>query len=462
MRQLIASALYHVRGSTPILCHTASCIATLELGLHSRATLYVGQQAQQQQHFSQRLYTSASSSSAGLWQQQPHCLWPRTTASSAYALQQCQHLLSAQQQQLQWPCSLQQQQCRQYATSEAAKRRLVAAHERRQREKELAERRSSAATPTVVEPGSSAVATPQEPDGQHVTALAPQESPPSQVQIADVVNHPALIVTRAIEWGTVILGFEQATKYTVYDQDGSVVALIAEEISGIGNELQRQLLRTRRSFRSTVLSADGTQVLFRVRRPAYLINSHMYIEDPQGEVVGEVRQRWHLWRRNYDLYINRRQFAAINGGFLAWEFELKDREGNTLALVDRNFLGFAKEIFTDAGKYVVHFGYSPQTAADMTSRTLQIRSGQSDVAVTPVAQARTDVAVIPTVTGNQLVSAQGGVTTLGLGFVSKKETNVDYMWTYRTSSYVQLQVLTITYCFRVYHICDALLLAGFA
>lgn len=35
------------------------------------------------------------------------------------------------------------------------------------------------------------------------------------------------------------------------------VALIAEEISGIGNEIQRQLLRTRRSFTSTVLSADG-------------------------------------------------------------------------------------------------------------------------------------------------------------------------------------------------------------
>jgi hypothetical protein len=55
----------------------------------------------------------------------------------------------------------------------------------------------------------------------------------------------------------------------------------------------------------------------------------------QGEVIGEVRQRWHLWRRNYDLYLGRRQFAAINGGFLAWEFELKDAQNNTLALIDR-------------------------------------------------------------------------------------------------------------------------------
>jgi hypothetical protein len=45
----------------------------------------------------------------------------------------------------------------------------------------------------------------------------------------------------------------------VYDEHGNVVALIAEDITGLGNELQRQLLRTRRSFSSTVLSADGKQ-----------------------------------------------------------------------------------------------------------------------------------------------------------------------------------------------------------
>lgn len=71
--------------------------------------------------------------------------------------------------------------------------------------------------------------------------------------------------------------------------------------------------------------------------------------------------------------------------------------------VTRNFLGFAKEIFTDAGRYAVHFGYAPAQAAELASRTLAARSGQDSVVVTPLAQARTDVAVIPSVTGNQLV-----------------------------------------------------------
>ena len=35
-----------------------------------------------------------------------------------------------------------------------------------------------------------------------------------------------------------------------------------------------------------------------------------------------------------------------------------------LALIDRNFQGFGKELFTDAGKYVIHFGSKPSEAAE--------------------------------------------------------------------------------------------------
>ena len=57
--------------------------------------------------------------------------------------------------------------------------------------------------------------------------------------------------------GTVILGFEQANRYTVLDQDGNVVALMAEDTGSIGKAIGRQLLRTRRSFSATVFSPDG-------------------------------------------------------------------------------------------------------------------------------------------------------------------------------------------------------------
>lgn len=76
-----------------------------------------------------------------------------------------------------------------------------------------------------------------------------------------------------------------------------------------------------------------------------------------------------------------------------------------MALIDRNFQGFGKEIFTDAGKYVIHFGESPQEAAKSVTQTLKARTKNPNLPpVTPVAKIRTGVKVIPTVTGNQLVS----------------------------------------------------------
>ena len=40
-----------------------------------------------------------------------------------------------------------------------------------------------------------------------------------------------------------------------------------------------------------------------------------------------MKQRWHPLKRNYDLYREREQFAAIEGNFLAWEFVLRDDQG---------------------------------------------------------------------------------------------------------------------------------------
>lgn len=143
--------------------------------------------------------------------------------------------------------------------------------------------------------------------------------PPS---LAAAVSHPALIVARGIEWGNVVLGFEQANKYTVLDETGETVALLAEETSGVGSAVARQVLRARRSFVASLLSPDGSQVLARVRRPLYLVNSTTTIEDGAGNVVGEVVQRWHPLRRKYDLFIDKVQVAEIDSPLLAWEFTL--------------------------------------------------------------------------------------------------------------------------------------------
>ncbi|GJQ09623.1 hypothetical protein GpartN1_g1414.t1 [Galdieria partita] len=180
---------------------------------------------------------------------------------------------------------------------------------------------------------------------QQATALNPTES--RQVLLAN----PALVVCRELEWGNIFFGFEQANKYSLKTPDGRVAGYIAEE-DGLGKSLLRNILRTHRSFKATILDPSGQPVLV-IRRPAYLLTSSLYVETPEGDSIGEIRMNWHPWRRKYDLYVNKRQFGKIDAGFLSVEFPIQDEYGNVIGSVSKDFTGFAKELFTDATQYVV-------------------------------------------------------------------------------------------------------------
>ena len=144
-----------------------------------------------------------------------------------------------------------------------------------------------------------------------------------------------------------------------------------EDGSSIMSTLKRQLFRTHRPFSATVMDVAGNPVLH-VSRPFYLLNSQITVQDPvTGDINGEVHQvervikkkkkkkksthktplqSWHLWRRRYDLFVQQKQFARVDGGFLAMEFEACDEDGIPLARVEKNWTGFGRELFTDANR----------------------------------------------------------------------------------------------------------------
>lgn len=111
-------------------------------------------------------------------------------------------------------------------------------------------------------------------------------------------------------------------------------------------------------------------------------------------IVGEAQQQWAPLRRKYNLFTYRpidapnddanvpklpsgdlpnteskaltvaqqpeqaieagmTQFSYVNEPWLSWDFTLKDAEDNVRGSVNRNFAGFAREIFTDTGVYVL-------------------------------------------------------------------------------------------------------------
>ncbi|CAA0826800.1 scramblase-related [Striga hermonthica] len=192
----------------------------------------------------------------------------------------------------------------------------------------------------------------QPPTSQSVTGtLEPMSLEESKV--APLLARSNLLITRDIEWANLVLGFEQENRYAIVDvcYPQAPVGFIREQ----SNVIARQLLRLRRPFIASITDGLGNE-LFRVRRPFWWITSSIYAEI-NGQEIGVVHRRWHLWKRIYDLYLGNKQFAVVeNPGFWNWTFTLKDIDGNVLAEIDRDWRGFGFELFTDAGQYVIRFG----------------------------------------------------------------------------------------------------------
>ena len=217
----------------------------------------------------------------------------------------------------------------------------------------------------------------------------------------------SLVCVRGVEWGNVVLGFEQANRYTLADGDtGAPAALLAEDTGSVGAAVGRQLLRARRSFAATLLAPDGSH-LATIKRPLYAINSRTVVEGPDGEEIAAVVARWAATRRRYDLFSHGAQFAEIDEPMLAWQFVVKNEDGRAAALIDRNFTGFGRELFTDAGRYAIHFG-DPTQATALAAATRVIAAAHPDAAkegrATAVAPADVTptTALVPTSTGEVL------------------------------------------------------------
>eukprot|EP00047_Mylnosiga_fluctuans_P005978 m.244013 g.244013 ORF g.244013 m.244013 type:complete len:299 (+) comp14371_c0_seq1:30-926(+) len=172
---------------------------------------------------------------------------------------------------------------------------------------------------------------------------------------AAILSQPFLVISRQLEMLNVLAGIEQGHQYTIQAPDGTLCGYLVERTSML-SIVSRQVLRTHRGFQADVLDPAGTPLLT-FNRPPYLINSNINVhDDVTDKNIGEVHQRFHLVRRNYDLFARGGiQFGAVNGGILAMEFSVEDESGLELARVDRNFVGLARELFTDTGRYVVRF-----------------------------------------------------------------------------------------------------------
>lgn len=204
--------------------------------------------------------------------------------------------------------------------------------------------------------------------------------------VRSLLSNPILILERQIEFGNIILGFEQNNRYRISNVNNETVGWAIERQRSLSQMMMRQLTKLHRPF-VVDLFDHNENYLFKIDRKFSFINSKLKVwsNDEQMDnssendsiLIGESVQSWHLWRRRYNLFVQEfkrrqqymnekdletsttshmlRQFGAIDAPFLSFEFPVMDEENKIVASVDRNWVGLGREFLTDTGVYVVRF-----------------------------------------------------------------------------------------------------------
>ncbi|KAF2448741.1 Scramblase-domain-containing protein [Karstenula rhodostoma CBS 690.94] len=266
--------------------------------------------------------------------------------------------------------------------------------------------------PSKVQAVSNALATTSDANNPLLTPVHIPEDPNGIIK----ENHPAMrllenssiVVQRQLEMMNVLMGFEQANRYVIMDPHGNHIGYLAELDHGVGRAVARQMFRTHRSFTTHVFDKNEVEVL-RFHRPFAWISSRIRVYDALASgasayvepgasnlplsdmrIVGAAEQEWSLLRRKYNLFLARDiesaapgtpqltsgdlhlsdskaltvsddtnrevgmvQFARVDEPFLSWDFSLMSEDQRLIGSVNRNFGGFAREIFTDTGAYAL-------------------------------------------------------------------------------------------------------------
>ncbi|XTI86989.1 scramblase family [Cenococcum geophilum] len=193
-------------------------------------------------------------------------------------------------------------------------------------------------------------------------------------------SHPPL--HRQLEMMNVLMGFEQANRYAIMDPHGNHIGYLAEQEHDIGSTFTRQMFRTHRSFTTHVFDRNEREILrisSRIRvydaigdnsSKRYTSSAALqgisagsivtkplprFLPSPFRKCASSVQQNKNghptsvTGRRRGFSAVSFSQFARADEPFLSWDFTLLSENKRLIGPVNRNFSGFAREIFTDTG-----------------------------------------------------------------------------------------------------------------
>lgn len=177
------------------------------------------------------------------------------------------------------------------------------------------------------------------------------------------LNEARTLHVQQVYEGFEILGFETRNKYKILDENLNPVAFAAEDSTGLGGTILRQIFGHWRSFKVSVFNERKEKVL-NLHFPFRFFFKTLFVTDTHGKEIGELHQRFAIFRKKFDVYGPRGQLIArINSSFFRfWTFEFFNH-GQSLGKIQKKWSGGLTELFTDKDNFVISFN-DPALTAD--------------------------------------------------------------------------------------------------
>jgi uncharacterized protein YxjI len=147
--------------------------------------------------------------------------------------------------------------------------------------------------------------------------------------------------------------FKFENQYKIFNDEGHQLGRVQQRMS-LGQKFLRMIISPAALPFKIEIYDEKDAMILKVSRGWTFWMSKITIEDAQGMILGYVKQKFKLFTPKFEVLDSQNMLLAeLKGDWTAWDFQLNNSQGQTLATINKKWNGAMKEIFTTADKYKV-------------------------------------------------------------------------------------------------------------
>lgn len=170
----------------------------------------------------------------------------------------------------------------------------------------------------------------------------------------NLIDVDRVLVRQTKEWGEILTGFECKNRFELLTDDGRVLGRAAEEGSGMGAVIARNLLGKMRAAKVHVYDESGQEVLLGHKEFRWYFHRMEVVEG--GQKIGAIERRFSILHRLFEVQNAKGEVVLTikSPFFRIWTFRLLEGE-REIGKISKKWGGLLREGFTDADTFGVEY-----------------------------------------------------------------------------------------------------------